>query len=201
MAIKEPKALKAIHQLLTRPSFTAAEAKELGVSAALLGYYVKVGRIRRLGRGIYQGMDYQSPPENFKWEDLIDAVHSVPGGVICLISALAIYEITEEIPRQHSIAVSHSTSIDRGNHIKIVRLRNMNLGKTTVSLGGVKVPIFDPERTIIDAFRLLSRETAIKALKMALSSKAETRLDLRKLQTYAKKLRFNISPYLISVTT
>jgi predicted transcriptional regulator of viral defense system len=199
--MKKPKALETIHQLLTRPSFTAAEAKKLGVSSALLGYYVKTGQIQRLGRGIYQGIDYRSAPETFRWEDLIDAVNSVPGGVICLISALAIYEITEEIPRQHWIAVSHGTSIDRGPKVKIVRLRNKSLGKTTIDLGGVQVPIFDRERTIIDAFRLLSQETAIKALKMALSSKSGVRLDLRKLQTYAKKLRFNISPYLISATT
>ncbi|MCK4934213.1 MAG: type IV toxin-antitoxin system AbiEi family antitoxin domain-containing protein [Simkaniaceae bacterium] len=199
--MKKSKALKAVYQLLAQPSFTAAEAKELGVSTALLGYYVKTGQIRRLGRGIYQGIDYQSSPKNFRWKDLIDAVNSVPGGVVCLISALAIYEIIDEIPRQHWIAVSHSTSIDRGTKVKIVRLRNMDLGKTTVDLGGVQAPIFDRERTIIDAFRLLSQETAIKALKIALSSKSSKRLDLRKLQAYAKKLRFNISPYLISATT
>lgn len=199
--MKKSKALRAIRQLLNRPSFTASEANELGVSTALLGYYVKTGQIRRLGRGIYQGVDYQSPLENFKWEDLIDTVNSVPGGVICLISALTIYEITDEIPRQHWIAVSHSTSIDRGTKVKIIRLRNMELGKTRTKLGGVQVPIFDRERTIIDAFRLLSQETAIKTLKMALSSKSKVRLDLRKLQAYAKKLRFNISPYLISATT
>lgn len=201
MTTKRTKALKAIHQLLTRPSFTAAEAKELGVSAALLGYHVKVGHIRRLGRGIYQGIDRPSPIENFWWEDLIDAVHSVPGGIICLVSALAIYEITDEIPRKHWIAISNSTSIDRGNSVKIVRLRNMKLGKTVIHLGGVQVPIFDRERTIIDSFRLLSRETAIKALKMALSPRNNQRLDLLKLQAYAKKLRVNISHYLISFTT
>lgn len=40
------------------------------------------------------------------------------------------------------------------------------------------MPIFGRERTIIDSFRLLSQETAIKALKMALSSKSGVRLDL-----------------------
>lgn len=199
--MKKSTTLKVIHKLLTNPSFTAAEAKELGVSTAHLGYYIKTGHIRRLGRGIYQGANYQGPVENFLWEDLIDAVNSVPGGVICLISALAIYKITDEIPRQHWIAVSHSTSINRGTDVKIVRFRDMELGRTTVDLGGVQVPIFDCERTIIDAFRLLSRETAIKALKMALSFKSERRVDLRKLQAYAKKLRFNISPYLITATT
>lgn len=198
--MRNPEALKMIHQLLLRPSFSAAEAKELGVSAALLGYYVKTGKIRRLRRGIYQGVDYQGSPESFRWEDLIDAVRLFPGGVICLISALAVYEITDEIPRQHWIAVSHGTSFE-GKGLKVVRFRNMDLGQTTIDLGGVPVPIFDRERTIIDAFRLLSQETAIKALKMAVSHKSTVRLDLRKLQAYAKELRFNIAPYLLSVTT
>jgi hypothetical protein len=73
----------------------------------------------------------------------------------------------------------------------------MDLGRTVFKLGSVEIPIFDRERTIIDAFRLLSRETAIKALKMALKKK----LNLKKLQAYAKTLKFDITPYLITATT
>ena len=199
--MSKPTSFTVIRQLLTQPSFTADEAKKLGVSTAHLGYYVRKGRIRRLSRGIYQSADYQGSPENFRWEDLIESVNSVPGGVVCLISALAIYDITEEIPRQHWIAVPHSTSIRRGPMIKILRFRDMKLGTVTINMGGIQVPIFDRERTIIDAFRLLGRETAIKALKMALSAKATAKIDLRKLQSYAKELRFNIEPYLITATT
>lgn len=199
--MKKPTSFSIIHPLLTQASFTADEVKQFGVSAAHLGYYIKKGLIRRLGRGIYQSVDYQGSPENFQWEDLIEAVNSVPGGVICLISALAIYDITEEIPREHWIAVAHTTSIQREGKVRIVRFRNIELGKTEVNLGGIQVPIFDRERTIVDSFRLLSRETAIKALKMALSQKGTKRLDLKKLQSYAKKLRFNITPYLITATT
>lgn len=193
--------LSRIHSLLIKPSFTAVEAKQFGVSPAHLSYYIKKEKISRLGRGIYQGVDYQGSLENFKWEDLIEAVNSIHGGVICLISALAIYEITEEIPREHWIGVSHGTSVDRGPNVRITRFRNMELGRTVFALGDVKIPIFDRERTIIDSFRLLSRETAIKALKMALSSRATARLDLKKLQAYGKTLRFNITPYLITVMT
>jgi predicted transcriptional regulator of viral defense system len=190
-----------IRPLLARPFFTAEEVQKFGISAAHLGYYIRKGMIKRLGRGIYQSADYQGFPENFRWEDLVEAVNSIPNGVICLISALAIYDITEEIPREHWIAVSHNTSIYRGEKVRILRLRNMELGKTIMNLGGVYVPIFDRERTIIDSFRLLSRETAIKALKKALSHKGSGRLNLKKLQAYAKNLRFNIDPYLITVTT
>jgi len=199
--MRKTNSLSAIHSLLTQPSFTVDEAKKLGVSPAHLAYYIRNCLLKRLGRGIYQSTGYEGSPENFQWEDLIEAVNSVPGGVICLISALAIYEITEELPRQHWIAVPHSTSIIRGSTVKIVRFRNMELGKIKIDLGGIQIPIFDRERTIIDSFRLLSRETAIKALKMALAKKGNERLDLRKLQTYAKKLRFNIDPYLITATT
>jgi hypothetical protein len=84
--------------------------------------------------------------------------------------------------------------------VKILRYRNISLGKIEITLEGVKIPIFDRERTIIDSFRLLSRETAIKALKAAIAKGGRNRVDLVKLQEYAKKLRFNIAPYLMSVT-
>lgn len=193
--------LKAIQPLLIQTSFTAVEAKKLGTSSAQLAYYVKKGTIRRLNRGIYQSTAYQYSDENFQWEDLIEAVNSVPGGVICLISALALYDITEEITRQYWIAVPHSTSIKRPRLFKIKRFRDMELGKTTIEQGGIQIPIFDRERTIIDSFRLLSREIAIKALKMALAKKGKEKIDVKKLLKYAKKLKYNILPYLLTAST
>lgn len=190
-----------IHTLLEQPSFTAEETKKMGVSPAVLAYYVKKGELRRLGRGIYQSTKYKHSDENFRWEDLIEAVNSIPGGVVCLISALALYDITEQITRQYWIGVPHSTSIKRSGLFRIVRFRNMELGKTTIDQGGVQIPIFDRERTIIDSFRLLSREIAIKALKMALAKKGKEKLDLNKLQKYAKELKYNILPYLLTATT
>lgn len=185
--------------LLGKPCFTAREARELGVHPAVLNHYVKTGRIKRVGRGVYQGSDYRNPSA-FRWQDLVEAVNSVKGGVVCLISALAVYELTEEIPRYHWIAIRHDTSVKSKRGMKILRFRDMSLGKTEVTLEGMKVPIFDRERTIIDAFRLLGRETAIKALKIAVAKGGKNRIDFVKLQEYAKKLRFNINPYLMSVT-
>ena len=192
-------AILLLASLLGKPYFTAREARELGVHPAILSYYVKTGRIKRVSRGIYQGNQYQNPSA-FRFEDLIEAVYSVKGGVVCLISALAVYELTEEIPRQHWIAIRHDTSVKTKRGVKILRYRNITLGKTEITLEGVKIPIFDRERTIIDSFRLLSRETAIKALRAAIAKGGKNRIDLVKLQEYAKKLRFNIAPYLMSLT-
>jgi predicted transcriptional regulator of viral defense system len=196
-----PKAcLILLTPLLDQPSFTAKEAKNLGVTAAVLSYYVKAGQLRRIRHGVYQAIDYQNP-EAFRWIDLIEAVHSINGGVVCLISALAVYDLTEEIPRQHWIGIRHGTSARSSRQIKIVRFRDLDLGKTEIELEGARISIFDRERTIVDAFRLLSRETAIKALKAAVAQGGKNRIDLIKLEAYAKKLQFDISPYLLSITT
>lgn len=192
--------LGILSPLLKKPFFTSQEAKAVGVHPALLSHYVKTGHLKRVRRGVYQASGYQNPTA-FRWEDLIEAVYAIKGGVVCLISALAIYDLTEEIPRQYWIAVQHGRSIKQNRNLKIIQLRNMELGRTDIELEGSLVPIFDRERTLIDAFRLLSREIAIKALKMAIAQGKKNRIDLVKLQTYAKKLRVNINPYLISFTT
>lgn len=183
--------------LLQKPFFTTKEAKGLGISPATLNHYVKTGKLKRISRGVYQGS--ASPSYTGRWGDLIEATYSI-GGIICLVSALAIYDLTEEIPRQHWIGIRHGTSAKSSRQIKIVRFRNVVIGKTEIELDGINIPIFDRERTIIDTFRLLSRETAIKALKAAIAMRGKNRLDLRKLESYARKLRFNIDPYLLSVT-
>lgn len=190
--------LQLISPLLRKPLFTTKEAKALGVSPATLNHYVKTGKLKRISRGVYQGAN--SPSYAGRWGDLIEAIYST-GGTICLTSALAIYDLTEEIPRQHWIGIRHGTSVTGNNLVKIIRFRNMDLGKTKIELDGVQVPIFDRERTLIDAFRLLSLETAIKALRAAFAMKGKNRLDLKRLETYAKKLRIDMTPYLLSVTT
>ena len=198
--MRSAKALSTLAPLLKKPYFTAKEAQDMGVSPAVLSYYVKTGHLKRIRRGAYRSIDYQNSLA-FQWEDLIEAVYSIKDGVVCLISALAIYDLTEEIPRQHWIAISHKTSVKSSKELKIIRYRNMQLGKTQIKLEGTIISIFDRERTIVDAFRLLSLETAIKALKDAISKGGKNRIDLIKLQDYAKKLRFNIDPYLTSITT
>lgn len=193
--------LTLLTPLLKKRSFTSKEARALGVTSSVLSHYVKTGKLKRIGRGLYQGADYDNPPPT-RWDDLAEAIHSIPGeGVACLVSALAIYDLTEELPRQHWIGIRHGTTARNTRQIKSVRFRNLNLGKTEIEIEGVFIPIFDRERTIVDAFRLLSRETAIKALKAAVAKGGKNRLNFVKLESYAKKLRFDITPYLLSVTT
>jgi predicted transcriptional regulator of viral defense system len=197
----KPKAtLEKIRSLITSPNFTSEEAKEFGVSAASLAYYVKTGELERLARGVYRGINAPTM-DNFQWEDLVTAVRQTKNGVVCLISALVLYELTDEIPRQHWIAIPNSTRHRAPPIVRVVRMRNMNLGKTNIKIDNVTIPIFDQERTIVDAFRYLSREIAIKALKAALVKRKKEKINLEKLRRYAEALRVNISTYVLAMTT
>lgn len=190
---------KKITPLLKQTSFTSTDAQALGVSSASLAYYVTLNKIERIGHGIYRAANAPIC-DDFRFEDLVLIMQKIHGGVICLISALTLYELTEEMPRKHWIAIKNTTCHHKTPDTRIVRMRNLTLGATTIKIGGIQCAIFDRERTIVDAFRYLGIETALKALKFALEKKGAEKIDLNKIVMYAKKLRVKIEPYLIAMT-
>lgn len=197
--MKPQNALEKLKSLLLAPSFTSRDARLCGVSSATLAYYVKQNQIKRIGHGIYRGT--QAPTvEDFRWEDLVEAMQRVKNGVVCLTSALFLYHLTEEIPAQHWIAIEHGTVHHATFPTKVVRMRNLELGKTIIKVGGATLPIFDRERTIVDAFRYLGRETALKALKMALRKAGTEKVNVEKIRTYARTLHVKIEPFLVAMT-
>jgi len=186
------------NKLAAKPLFNAKEARNAGIHPSRLAYYAKIELIERLGRGIYRGIDSQINVD-FQWEDLVMTVKSVPSGIVCLTSALSLYKLTEEIPRQHWIAIPHATTAPKREQTKFIRMRNTTTGKIALKIGKESIAIFNIERTIIDAFRYLGKEIAIKALKEALKSNRKQKLNIRKLKRYAKKFRVNIEPYLMAI--
>ena len=123
-----------------------------------------------------------------------------PNGVITGISALDIYDLTDEIPREHWVAVPHGTALSPRPIVRLIHTRNHDIGLSSIKLGDVVVPIYEPERVLIDAFKLTDRETAIKALQEAFKA-GKKQMNINKLVDYSKKLRTNIIPYLEVVTT
>jgi hypothetical protein len=71
----------------------------------------------------------------------------------------------------------------------------MSLGVQTKRIAEIEVRIFDPERTIVDSFRLLDFETAMKALKLYLQGKCG-RPNIKKINLYSKELRAGVNKYL-----
>lgn len=188
---------KIIQELIAKPLFSAAEARKAGIHPSRLSYYNKIHIIERVARGMYRGTNAHFDVD-FQWEDLILTVKSIPQGVVSLISALALYELTDEIPSQFWIAIPHATTAPKRDNVRIIRMRDSNTGRTEFKIGNETITIFNIERTIIDAFRYLSKEIAIKALKQALKPNRKISIDIKKLQQYAKKFRVNLTPYLLT---
>lgn len=161
----------------------------------MLAYFCEKGQIEKIRRGMYKikNLDFDSA---FEWEDLALTALGIRNGVICLISALCYYGLTDEIMREFWIAVPHATTSPSRENAHIIRMRNTSLGQTTVKIGSRKIKIFDRERTIVDAFRYLDKETALKALQTYLKADKKEKPDIDKLQRYAKKLRTNLNPYI-----
>jgi predicted transcriptional regulator of viral defense system len=193
---KYTKQLESFQQV---PFFTAEQATDQGVPRHAITYLVKKGTLERVYPGTYRFTGYE-PEVDFQWENLGLIAASISDGVICLISALCYYELTDQVMREIWIAIPHESYAPKRPNTKIIRMRNISLGKTEIVLGEYKVKIFDQERCVIDAFRYLSKEIAIKALQRYFKNIVH-KADLKKIGAYAKKLRVDITPYILSYTT
>jgi predicted transcriptional regulator of viral defense system len=199
MIMKPSKYTTQLQTLSQKPVFTAAEGRLAGIPSRMLSYFCSRGWIERVSRGIYK-IKKISFDHDFEWEDLALTAMTIPSGTICLISALCYYDLTDEIMRQFWIAVPHSTTSPERENTRIVRMRNTTLGQTTAKIENNDLKIFDRERTIIDAFRYLDKEIALKALQAYLKPTGKTKPDLKKLMKYAKVLRVDLTPYIMAFT-
>lgn len=191
--------MKQLKQFLTVPFFTVADAEKHSVPRHALAYLVKKGTLERIYPGAYRFSQYE-PEVDFQWENLALVAVSIPDAVICLISALCYYDLTDQIMREIWIAVPHESHAPKRPNTRIVRMRNVELGKIEIALGEYRVRIFDRERCVVDAFRYLSKEIAIKAIQRYFQG-TKHKPNPKKLGSYAKKLRVNITPYILSCTT
>ena len=180
-----------------KPVFSAVEARTAGIPSRMLSHFCKKGIIERVSRGVYKGSK-ANVNIAFQWEDLALAAMSIPNGVICLTSALCYYRLTDQIMREFWIAIPHASKSPQRQKTRIIRMRNIRLGQTEIRMGKDRLKIFDKERTVVDSFRYLGQEIAIKALQTYLR---QGRPNLNKLMKYAKLLRVNIHPFILALTT
>lgn len=186
--------------LLQKPIFKAVEARNLGIPSRMLSYFCQIGKIERVGRGLYRVFEVETDI-GIDLEELVLIASSIPHGVICLISALCYYGLTDQIMREYWIAIPNKDRRPKRPHTRIIRMRNVTLGQTKVKIGKYSVRIFDRERTVVDAFRYLSLEIAIKALQQYLRISQGKKPDLPKLTKYAKILNVPIKSYILALTT
>ena len=78
-----------------------AEFRAKGVTAATISRLERAGAVVRLGRGVYQLPDAAVDAHHV----LAEASKRVPKGVICLVSALAFHDLTDQMPARVWMAI------------------------------------------------------------------------------------------------
>lgn len=169
-------------------TFSSKAAEELGISARMLSYLIKKGEIQRISRGLYAlaGVDPSGP--DWKYYDLATTASSYKDAVICLVSALTYWEMTEEFARSYWLAFPNNHPPIKNEMVRMYRPRNLETGIVKIKLSGVDVRMTDPERSIVDAFKYLDEESAVTSLRFYLNQ-AESKINIAKLVKYALELK------------
>ena len=133
----------------------------------------------------------------------IDAAHAVPGGVVCLLSALAYYELTTSNPSEIYLAIPHARWAPKVDYppIRFFRFspRMMDFGVQVVRESRGSFSIFEREKTICDSLRhrtVVGQDVVIEALRTYLRSPRIRNID--RLIDTARRCRVEkrIRPYL-----
>nr|MBC8360667.1 type IV toxin-antitoxin system AbiEi family antitoxin domain-containing protein [Candidatus Desulfatibia profunda] len=145
-----------------------AQALRAGIHPGTLYAMRDSGALDAVSRGVYR-LANSLPLSN---PDLVTVGTRVPGGVICLISALAFYELTTQIPHEVHVALPRGAEEPRLDYppIKTYRFTGeaFTEGVEAHKLDGVSVRIYNPEKTLADCFKFRNQvglDTVMEAVR------------------------------------
>lgn len=145
-----------------------SDALAAGLNRRALYALRDAGTITQLSRGVYR---LASLPE-LETPDLVTVATRVPGGVVCLISALAYHELTTQIPHAVDVALPRGAEKPRIDYPPInfywFSGPAFTSGIETRTMDGQKVRIYSAEKSVADAFKYrnkLGLDVALEALR------------------------------------
>lgn len=140
------------------PVFRSKQAIAAGVSWRDLYRLRDSGEVLELSRGLYQLAERAGTG----YIDFVTVCARAPHGMVCLNSALAYWELSDEIPAQVHLAVpegTHRPAIDYPpTRIHVFRAATFDNGRIGIRLeSGETFCISDRERTVVDTYRFRYR--------------------------------------------
>ena len=175
-----------------------AEALRLGIHPRTLYALRDSGALQQLSRGLYRLADL--PP--LSNPDLVLVARKLPQAVICLVSALAFYELTTQVP--HAVDVALRSGSARPT-LDYPPLRTFwfsgpawSEGVEIHQIDDTPVRIYGPEKSVADSFkyrRKIGPDVALEALKLY---RQHREFDVGKLLHFARICRVEkvMRPYL-----
>ncbi|MAF58619.1 type IV toxin-antitoxin system AbiEi family antitoxin domain-containing protein [Ponticaulis sp.] len=192
----------ALEMLRDRGIVRLSEFKAAGITAATIGRMREDGDVMRLARGLYQLPDAPLDVNH----SLAEAAKRVPKGVVCLTSALAFHELTDQLPRSVWLAIGKNdwSPTDDETSLRIVRFTDKLLKEDveTTSIEGVPVKVFGVAKTISDCFRhrrSVGQSVALEGLQEALRQRKATPAEIAKSAAHGG-VSTVVRPYLEALT-
>ena len=145
------------------------QALQRGIHPETLYTMRDEGMLERVSRGLYRlsGLPALSDP------DLLPVSLRVPGGVLCLISALSFHQLTTEIPHEVYLALKRGAEPPRLEYppLRVFWFTGAAFteGIETHMVDTVPVRVYSPEKTIADCLKYrnkLGLDVALEALKL-----------------------------------
>lgn len=174
-----------------------------GVTATTVSRLEREAAIVRLARGLYQLPDAPIDAHH----TLAEAAKLVPKGVICLTSALAFHELTDQIPAKVWIAIGpkdwHPKFRNPPTRFAHFPSDQLRVGIEQHVIDGVEVPIFGIAKTIADLFRYrrtVGVNVALEGLREALRKRKATPAQIAKYGSDARVWKV-MEPYVSALTS
>lgn len=185
-----------------RKLLRARDVTQHGLPTIALTRLVQAGKLERVARGLY-GVPGAKTSEH---RSLAEVSARVPKGVVCLLSALRVHEIGTQAPFEVWIAIPQHMVTPRLDQpaIRVVRMSDAALaeGVERRNIDGVKVPVFNAARTVVDCFRFRNKiglDVALEALRDGWSKRKFTLDDLWRHATGGRVANV-MRPYIEAIT-
>ena len=162
---------KTLPKSLRNRPFTYRDARKHGITPYAISSYLAEGVAERVERGLYRATGGDLTEEDLYRQATMRAGEPA---VVCLLSALSHYELTDTIPKRVWLMVEASKRI-RSENIRLYRARDPRWKIGVIAKDGFSITSI--ERTIVDALSLkalLPVRLGIDALKKAIATKKTT---------------------------
>jgi len=144
------------------------DLERAGISRTEIRRLREQGVIERVGRGLYRKSGAPITERN----DLAEAARLVPGGIVCLLSALRFHGLTTQSPFEVWLAIDRKAWRPRTEHppLRLVYLSGaaLNEGVAEHDVGGVRLRVFSAAKTVADCFKFRNKigtDVAVEALR------------------------------------
>ncbi|MDD4083262.1 MAG: hypothetical protein WC162_03230 [Sphaerochaetaceae bacterium] len=168
---------------------STTELFQLGMTYYRIKKLEAQGHLIKLNKSMYENLDYTGEES-----DYIYVYAYVPDGIVCLLTAASIYELTNFRIESIDVAVNRKKYIKTLPEYPLLQLhyfdeKRLTLGISEMSASGEKVKIFDIEKTVVDIISFKNKIGIEETKEIITNYLRRSDRNINKLCRYAKQLK------------